>query len=84
MGDDVRLKELVSSLKSSEGDLEAAVEGSLSYIQQEGGGARAHSYLCSALLERDGVGGTACSRLLHCLGPTHTLLAVHTNTPRVT
>jgi hypothetical protein len=84
MGEDVRLKQLVSSLKSSQCDLETAVNDSLSYIREGGGGEKAHSYLCAALLQREGVGGKSCSNLLNCLGPAPAFLSAHANLPRVT
>ena len=84
MGEDVRLKELVSSLRSRDCDLTATVDSSLSYIRGGGGGVRAHSYLCEALLKRDGVGGEICGRLLHCLGPQQALLAAYASIPRAT
>ena len=83
MGEDVRLKQLVSSLKNGQCNLDTAVESSLSYIREGGGGERAHSYLCAALLQRDGVGGKTCSSLLQCLGPAPALLVAHANLPRV-
>ena len=79
----MRLKELVSSLKSDHCDLDEAVESSLSYVLQGGGGVRAHGYLCSAMLERECVGGKTCGRLLHSLGPAPALLAAHANLSRV-
>ena len=80
MEEDVRLKELVSSLSRNE----SAIEDAESYVRQ-GGGNRAHSYLCSAVLGGAGAGGREkeCSHLLHCLGPAQALLAVHSNLPRV-
>ena len=84
MGEDVRLKQLVSSLKSDECDLETVVKSSLGYIREGGGGERAHGYLCAVLLQRESVGGETCGALLHCLGPAPALLVAHANLPRVT
>ena len=79
----MRLKELVSSLReSSHCDLPAVIDRSLSYVRG-GGGDKAHSYLCTALLGRESVDGGTWRQLLHYLGPVQALLVVYTNTPRV-
>ena len=81
--EDVRLKELISSLsKSNKCDVDAAIEQSECYVRQ-GGGKRAHSYLCAAALQGAGVGGKACSRLLRCLGPAQALVVAYSSAPRM-
>ena len=81
--EDEQLKELVSSLnKSSKCDIDVAVEQSEYYVRQ-GGGKRAHSYLCAAALQGTGVVGKACSGLLRCLGPAQALVVVCSSAPRV-
>ena len=81
--DDEQIKELVSLLnKSSECDVDVAIEQSECYVRQ-GRGKKVHSYLCAAALKGAGGGGKACSRLLRCLGPAQALVAVYSNTPGV-
>lgn len=83
MGEDVRLKELVSALRRVE-EVDLALEQSVQYVRQQpqGGGERAHSYLCAAVLQGLGVGGRdqRCRELLRCLGPAQSLLVVYRNT----
>lgn len=81
--EDVGLKEIVAAL-GKDSEVDAAIARSECYIRQ-GGGKRAHSYLCAAVLQGAGVGGRekACSRLLRCLGPAQALLVVHSSAPRV-
>ena len=82
MEDDVRLKELISSLKeTSHYDLPAVIDRSLTYI--EIGGDKAHSYLCKTLLQRKDVDSKTCRKLLHCRGPVQALLVIYTNIPLV-
>lgn len=83
MSEDVRLKELISSLKNDHCDLDSVVNQCLDYVREGGGGEKAHSYLCATLLDRECVGGSTCSHLLNCLGPTPAILAAHSNIPRV-
>ena len=82
--EDVRLKELVSTLrsKSSGCDMNTVVERAQYYVLQRVD-KRAHSYLCTAALQREDVGGKRYSDFLHCLGPVQTLLVVYTNISRV-
>lgn len=84
MGEDVRLKELVSSLRGS--DVDAVIERAKRHVTLQGGGKRAHSYLCSALLKEDKAcagHGKACSGFLRCLGSVPALCVVYSNILRV-
>ena len=82
MGEDVLLKELVSSLRDC--DVSAVLERAKSHILQGGGGKRAHSYICSALLREDGVRGNrkACSDFLRCIGAVQALCVIYSNIAR--
>lgn len=79
----MRLKELVSALRSGEG-VDIALEHSVQYVRQQpkSGGEKAHSYLCTAALQGLGARGRElkCRELLHSLGPAQALLAAYRNT----
>lgn len=85
MGEDVRLKDIVASLnKRKNSEVDDALERSENYVR-EGGGKRAHDFLCAAVLQGPGVQGReeACNRLLCCLGSAQALLVAYTCATRV-
>lgn len=83
MAEDVRLKEIVTAL-SKNNEVDNALGRSEIYVRQ-GGGKKAHDYLCVAVLQGSAVHGRekACSRLLCCLGPAQALLVTYNCASRV-